>query len=96
MERGWQGDKRLADEIKEKPCHAEAEQRLAQAESTGKSTPFGERPPGKFPQARSADDAIIMLGNAFPAKKLRALRASRHRLALRVIETSLISQTFHD
>jgi hypothetical protein len=46
-------------------------------------------------QARGANHAVIMLGDAFPAEKAAAFRAARHGFARGMIETSLVSEAGH-
>ncbi len=43
-----------------------------------------------------AQNAALMLGNAFPAEKAAALEALRSGLAHRMVETTLMNQVHHE
>ena len=65
---------------------------LRQPEQGRQRNTLCQRLAREFFQAGSADHPVFMLGDTFTAKKLFALRASRHRLARGVVETTLVCE----
>jgi hypothetical protein len=58
---------------------------LAQPNQAGQSSPLQQGHARQLSQARGADDPLIVFGNAFPAEKLAATSAARHRFPLTVV-----------
>jgi hypothetical protein len=92
MERGGNRQQSLAHQVKEKPQDHHTQQALAQPEDSREAAARSGAAPGQFLQAGRANDAIIVFRDAFAAEELPTLQAPRRRLALRVIETSLLGQ----
>ena len=95
MKGGGQRKQAFTNEIKEKPSQDETQQTLAEMDRAGERAPLKQRDARNPAQAGSANDAVIMLGNAFTAIITRAMRTARHRLAMSVIEATLLGQAGH-
>src|SRR6185369_15647276 len=91
VKRRGQAEQTVADQIKEKPNRHHADQAWEEPRHADKTSALSQRQARDLLQARGADHAVVVFGDAFPAIKSRALRTTRHRLALEMIEASLIS-----
>ena len=95
MKRFRQPDKILADEKEEEPGHENPCNVLQQPCGARESSTFSGARSNKFLQAGGTNDSIVVLGNAFAAEELEALRTPSRRLANRMVETSLIGEITH-
>src|SRR3989442_242428 len=91
VKRRWQPEQTVADQIKEKPNRHTAQQPLEDPPRADECVARRQRQPDDLLQARGADHAIVVFGDAFPAIKSRALRTTRHGLALEMIEAPLMA-----
>jgi hypothetical protein len=85
----------FADEKEEKPGNQNAERAVREPQKPREYATPGERLARQFFQAGGADHAVVMLGDTLPAEIMSALRATRHRFASGMIETTLMSQILH-
>jgi len=84
------GKQHFPDEIKEKPEQHDTENALHNAHETDETAPLCQWWFGKLAQARGANQTVIVFGDAFAAKELPALDATRRGFALRMVETALV------
>jgi hypothetical protein len=80
---------RFTQQIENKPRGQQPQQTMRKLQDSGKNAAFYEWAPGQPFQARGADHLIVMLGDAFPAKKLPAGRTARDRFPLDMVEAAL-------
>src|SRR5437867_397774 len=95
VKRRWQPEQTVADQIKEKPNRHQAQEKLEELRRADKTFALSQRQSRDLLQARGADHAVIVFGDAFAAIKSRALRTTRHGLALKMVEAPLITERFH-
>jgi hypothetical protein len=85
----------FADYEKEEPCRKNPRRALSQAFKTHKTPSLCQRRAREFFQALGANHPVIVLRDAFPAKKSPALGTLRHGFANSVVETALMCQRLH-
>jgi len=95
VERVWQREQALAEEIKKEPGGKQPKHQLGGAQRPRKRLPLLQPGGCDFSKAVSTDDAIFMLGNTFPAKKVSAGRAAGGGFPQGMIKTALFSETWH-
>ena len=95
MEGGRQRQQSLADEIKKEPGEQQPGQQLGTSENARKGGPLQERDGRKFPQAGCANNLVIVLGDAFAAKELGALWATRYGFALGMVKAALVRDAWN-
>jgi hypothetical protein len=95
MERIGQFQKRFADQKKEKPDDKNAERALHEAQQFQKRRTMRLRGACQFFQTRSAEDAVVVFGDALAAVKLRTFRTARYCLACGMVETTLMDERGH-
>jgi hypothetical protein len=92
---GIDREQRLSRKIEEKPGGEHSEQTLQSPQHSHKSTPPRKGRFDQLLQARRADDAVVVLRNAFAAVKMAALRTARRGLTQGMIEAALVDQGSH-
>lgn len=85
----------LPNPIKEKPRGHNSGQRENNLAEDERGIFFGRRSFEEFFQATGANHSVIVFGDAFAAEKQLALRATRHGLAHEMMETGLLSESWH-
>ncbi|MEY2407348.1 MAG: hypothetical protein QOF48_18 [Verrucomicrobiota bacterium] len=95
MEVGGNGQEAAPQDLETEPHDENARGNLDDAEDADEPAPPGEWHTGEFFDARRAEDAIFVFGDAFPAEKAPAFRATRRSLASRVIEAALLNEMAH-
>src|SRR6266849_3336567 len=85
---------RLAKQIKKEPNHQQTRQELKCPNDAHKTAPIPEGLLRKLLEARSANDAVIVLGDALPAIEMPAFRAARRRFALGMVEATLVDEVW--
>jgi hypothetical protein len=95
VERSRQPRQTFTDEKEEKPGDQNPQAALGEQQKPRERSAPGGRLPRQIRQARGADHAVVMFGDALAAKMPSALRATRHRFASGMIETTLLSQILH-
>ena len=96
MERTREVEQCLPDPIEEPGGDEQAAHDLKNSQDTDKSGASGKRHTRQLLQAGRANDSILVLGDAFPAKVAPALRTARHGFAAGVMKTTLESEVTHD
>lgn len=92
VERRGDFQQAFADEKKEIPREQKAEGELRQPEELRKPKPLHQRRSRRFFQADRAQNAVVMLGDAFAAEKLFAFGAAGDGFARGVIEATLMGE----
>jgi hypothetical protein len=96
MKRIGKGRQAVADQEEEEPRQDKSQSPLPDiGEPSPKINPRGRIAGLALPEARGANHLVVMLGDALAAEEPQARRAPRRRLALRVIETTLMCQRVH-
>ena len=81
--------------VKEQPGSQHARQTFADDQHAGPVKAPARRGPGESSQARRADDAVFMLGDALATEKLAALRAARDSFSEFMVQTALVRERGH-
>jgi hypothetical protein len=89
MEGGWDGEESLAEQIKGRPEQQHAHEDLDETDQPNQSISYDRLCAETF-QTKSADDAIVVLADAFPAEGAAAFRAACNGLAKGMVETTLL------
>jgi hypothetical protein len=89
VERRRYSKQTLSNDEKEKPCHENSDNDLSGTYQGRKAAALCQSGRRKFLEARCANDAIVMLRDAFTAKESAAFGAARRRFPQAVIETAL-------
>lgn len=97
MEIGRDGDERAADEIEAEPYDDEAREGGNPRSQGGKAKARGFYFSGacEFGEAGGADDAFVVLGDAFAAEKTAAFGATRDGFAAAVVQAALEGERGH-
>lgn len=88
-------EQRAAEEIKTKPKNADANGKLNHRKHPREGTARRVRLDGQLAQAIGANDAVIVLGDAFAAIEVAAFRAARHSFAQRMLKATLMNELRH-
>lgn len=92
MEGGINRQQRLPHKIEKKPGGENSQETLQCPKHSDECPPLCERRSDQFLQASRADDAVMMLGDAFAAIEMAALGTARSRFTQRMIEATLVDQ----
>jgi hypothetical protein len=92
MKRCGNQQQQLTGPVKKQDGHQQSSERQSGIAKESPQGPLRRFCGGEFRQASPADDAVIVLDDAFAAKKVAAFRALSDRFASRVIETMALVQ----
>jgi len=81
--------------VKEQPDGQHARQTFADDQHPGPVKAPMRHGPGESFQARRADDAVFMLGDALATEKLAAFRAARDSFSEFMVQTALVRERGH-
>jgi hypothetical protein len=95
VKRGRDGKQELTRKVEEKPSCEHAYYALKELDSSSEVAASCRRFAKESSEARGAEDAVVMLRNAFATEKMPALGASGCRFTLGVVVTTLGGQVFH-
>src|SRR5439155_10184505 len=93
--RAVNGEESPANEIEKQTGGGDSDQQLQGPNRIDEPGSFAQWPPGNLAQATRADDAALVLSDAFPTIIMPAFRAAGRRLAQGVIEATLMNQAGH-
>src|SRR5438105_759450 len=93
---GGQSGKGFADEMEEEPGGEQSERALKKWNGPGEQRPFEQRHRSQFAKAPRANDAVLVLSNAFAAEKVPAFGAAGDRFAIEMVETTLQRELVHE
>jgi hypothetical protein len=83
------------DHVKKQPDSQHARQTFADDQHAGPVKAPTRHGPGEPFQARRADDAVVVLGDALATEKLSALRAARDGFSEFVVQAALVRERGH-
>ena len=82
-------------DVEEQPDRQYARKTFAEDQDAGPVKAPTRRGPGESFQARRADDAVFMLGDALATEKLAAFRAARDSFSEFMVQTALVRERGH-
>ena len=85
----WNGWQRLTNQVKTPPEREHSEQHPNHVDDSGEVVAFRKRWFCKLRETLGAEQAVVMLADAFAAEKAPAIGAPRRRLAGGVIRATL-------
>ena len=88
MKRIRQPDQDFAYQVKEEPRDDYPDSTSNKLHQAPERAPLRRRRPRKLPEARSAEDPVVVFGNAFAAEKSAALRTTRCRCCAKRIRST--------